>query len=516
MTPAANATSAQSGRIPAVLRQPMTWALAALVVGATIYVSFQAAMAARYEFWTDELFALWAGDPKIPFGQAFAERILTDSNSPLYFSLVWGAQTLAPDALTAIIWLNSLGLAPLLGLTAFLGWRTRAPATTLFVIAGFLAGAPALSYGLEARCYLLSMATCLPMAVLAAGALGERQSGRLEAFIAAGLAVLAAWLHLYGAMFAGAIGAALIAVGLFVTGRPDQTRLGFVFGVAATLGLVAWIILALPMFTGTATDGFWLPFTRASVISGFWNIKQYAVGSTAAAVMGAAFVALALLDRRLRPGAVLIAVTGVLVFALPLIVSFHTVIFAGRYFVVVTPALVALGVFLLRDTLQIAWSGREARAAGLALLGAIFLAAPVLTGHATATWHFATRWDWRGSQAVEAAIPACRAGEVRVLNESLIDPPTMGFDHYVRGRLRLVEPKTAPVRDVADIDCPVYGWAEHYLSENDNREWAQQATAAQALAAFRLTNRTGVPLAIDRRNGGLTLRRAAPGETPAP
>ena len=55
---------------------------------------------------------------------------------------------------------------------------------------------------------------------------------------------------------------------------------------------------------------------------------------------------------------------------------------------------------------------------------------------------------------------------------------------------------------------PIVGWAEHYLALNDDAGWAARVGVPEALAAFHLTNDTGVPLVIERHPGGLVLRKA--------
>jgi hypothetical protein len=107
--------------------------------------------------------------------------------------------------------------------------------------------------------------------------------------------------------------------------------------------------------------------------------------------------------------------------------------------------------------------------AALAALGTVFLAAPVANGAVTADWHFKNRWDWRGIDVIRPRAAQCRAHQVRVLNSSIRN--LYGFEYLLGGALEPINAATAPVRDVSEIDCPIYGWGEHFLGVNDNRYW---------------------------------------------
>jgi hypothetical protein len=369
----------------------------------------------------------------------------------------------------------------------------------------FLVTAPALSYAPEGRAYVLAMAASLNAAFLAASCLAGGPAERRHIIVAALVATVCTWLHVYGALFCGSLGAALILVGLFAVDRGDIVRLGFAFSLSAVAAFAAWIAVAFPMFAKTAATGFWILFTRDEVIGALWTIKAYALGFNSAGIAGAVLIGASLLRPASRPMALVAAITGSLFILLPFVVSLHTVIFLGRYFLVGMPALFVLTMFVVRaHMLALAGEARPGYHHGLALLGMLFLLAPVITGAFTASWHFKTRWDWRGIDVVEPLIGQCPEGQVRVLNTTLWYP---GFGYLLRGRLGYVNAADAPVRDVADINCPVYGWAEHYRSKDDPL-WALSVTVPEALAEFRLTNVRGLPLVLDRHYGGFVLRRA--------
>lgn len=487
-------------------------ALAAFVGALAFLIHFESRVVGDLGYWTDELFSLWASDPDLTAHQAIVGRVLPDTAPPLYISMLWFVRQVIPEGRTAFAVLNGLGAILLLGLTFFFAARARAPALGLWLIAASLVSALGFCYALEGRNYVWVFCASLALGTLA-GAVTTGTKARTLDLVAGGiLAALATWLHLFGAFFAGGLAAALVLTGWLVLKRADVVRLGFAVGLSAIAAMAIWLAFAYRMIATTTTDGFWIVLDRAEIVGIFWIIKQYSVGYTPALAAGAAFMGLALLDRRLRALPALIGLALTTFAVLPFLISLHTPIVQGRYFLVGYPAILALMGFLLRDALVIVRNDRRPSVAlGVAIAGVLFLIAPILTGASTAAWHFSGRWDWRGAAVVERAILTCRAGEVRALNSSMPENPLspfgFGFDEYLKGRLRHPQADVAPLRDVADIDCPVYGWAEHYHPGGD-REWSRQASQAQVLEAFRLTNRTNRALTVDRHNGGLVLRRA--------
>jgi hypothetical protein len=460
-------------------------------------------------FWTDELFSLWAGDPRTPFSKAFAERILPDTNPPLYFSLIHFMRGFIFEGRAAIVLVNAIGLTAILGVLLWRAFAMDMRTTGLLVIAFFLVGAPALCYAPEGRSYVLAMAATTTLAFIGGARVVGAQAIRTDYILAAAFAALSTWLHVYGAIFAGALGAGLVLVGWLIVKRADIVRLGFAAGLGAVGAFVFWIAFAYPMFSKTVTDGFWLPFTPASIIEALWTVKQYTIGLTIAAPLGAGFIAASLWPAHSRAIAALTIITGATFFLIPFLASFHTVIFLGRYVLVGMPAVLTLCLIVLRTHLIVLQRDDDVRWTGwLALAGALFLLAPVVTGASTAAWHFQNRWDWRGMDVIGSRVAACPEKKIRVLNSSIRN--LSGFEYLLAGKLQPIDASKAPIRDVRDIQCPVLGWAEHYLAVNDDRYWADRVGADEALAAFHLTNNSKIALQIDRHPGGLVLRRAEP------
>ena len=84
------------------------WTLALLCVAAALFVAVQVSLHLINDWWSDELFSLWASDTRIPFGSIFPSRILPDSNPPLYFSLLYVIRLLISDDRLATIALNAI------------------------------------------------------------------------------------------------------------------------------------------------------------------------------------------------------------------------------------------------------------------------------------------------------------------------------------------------------------------------------------------------------------------------
>ncbi|RUO97856.1 hypothetical protein [Hyphomicrobium sp.] len=483
--------------------------LAALV----FFVIFEWSAFVRAHLWLDEYFALWAGDPRLPFSKVFYERMLPDTNAPTYFALIYLSQVLTPNEKAAILWLNGIGCVAFLGLLLWISWKKRNLEMGFLAATFFLITAPALSFAIEGRVYFFSMLLTLNAAFLVASCIDEQEVTSRDIVLAAILGALSSWLHVFAALFCGALGAAMIVVGLFIAKRNDFIKFGFVMGGSAVVSFAIWIAFAYPMFSSTVTKGFWLVLDRELITSTLWGVKQFSVGFTWAAPLGALFVAISLLPRATRALATAVIVTGAIFFAVPFILSLRIVILQDRYFLIGIPALMILTLFLLREHLAAVFAenaGRTTYAA--AALGGAFLLAPIVTGPPSAWWHFGSRWDWRGIDVVEPLISSCKEGNVRVLTGGSLTAPDYparlsGFDYLLKNRLSFSDADKEPTRDVADIQCPVYGWAEHYVRHGD-RDWVVNANTQDVLNEFHLTNTSNVPLTIERHPGGLVLRRA--------
>jgi hypothetical protein len=485
----------------------MTWALAALALALVIFAWVQVKVVPGSRFWTDELYTIWASDPRLSAYDSIIDRVLRDTAPPLYISMMWFVRQVVAEGRLPFMVLNAIGAAVFIPLTLVLARRAKAPALGVTIVAAFLTGALALCYASEGRNYFWIFNLSMALGVLVGGVVTGQPVRRFE-YVAAGImGALAVWLHLFGAFFVGALAAALVVVGFLVMKRGDVVRLGLTIGVSALVATAVWLAAAIPMIEHTADTGFWIEFNKAEIVASLWIVKQYTVGLTAMLGVGALVGLLALLDRRMRPMVLIVGLTLAVFAAIPLLVSLRLPIIQGRYFLVGVPALMAMLSFMWRDALMASRAERlPSRRTAVAFLGALFLVSPSITGPATTFWHFAGRWDWRGADVIEPYVEACRGQQIRVLNSSMGDPYGFGFGIYLRGRASFFNAETAPQADVADLRCPVVAWAEHY-HPNLDRTWVNDAPIDQVLAAFHLTNRRNLPLKVERHNGGLTVIR---------
>lgn len=485
---------------------PLIWSGSLFIAALGVFVAFQMQVIPGMGLWYDELFSLWAGDPTISFGEAFATRILPDTNGPIYFSLVYAVQAIGLSDRAAFLVLNYTTVGACLALILARGWRHDMLATALSSVALLLVTAPLLLYAPEGRVYGLVMAMCAVPAFEAGRMMAGGKASRSDLILVAIIGVLAAWLHVFGAIFIGSLAAAMIVVGAFLLRRRDVVIWGFVAGVATSVALVVWLAVAFPLFTGTTA---WIEFHKTWVFDTIWELKNYMIGPMAGAIIAGAFVGFSLIPRHSRPFALAIVISAFLLFAIPMAVSFKMPIFLQRYLLIGFPALLVLCVFLIRSHLVASEGSQGGRQGivrqsivrqGLGVLGALVLVFPILQGVPTARETIRTRGDWVGSQLVLQAANTCPAGEVRA---ETFTPFAFGFDYYLKGALKSVDPSDAPMRDVSRIDCPVFAWGEHL-----GNAVAAEKTVDDVLADFHLTNTTGLPLVLIHHQGGFVLARA--------
>ncbi len=476
--------------------KPLIWSGGFFVVALCAYVAFNMQVVPQLGMWYDELFSVWAGDPTISFGEAFAKRILPDTNGPIYFSLVWIVQSAGLIDRAAFLVINFSIISTLLAFLLKRGWKHGLMATALSATALLLTTAPLLAYGAEGRVYGIVMTLCAVFAFEAGRLLVGDRATKSDMVLAAVFGVLAAWMHVFGALLVGSLATALIVVGAFHLRRRDVVVWGIVAGVATSAALLVWLVFAFPLFTGTTS---WIYFNREWILKAFLELQTYVFGPIAGVLVAAGFIGLSLIPRHSRPIALVIAITGVLYFFIPALVSLKFPVFLGRYLLTGFPAFLVMIVFLIRAHM-LANEGSPSRRQALGMLGCLFLVFPVMQGNPVARERFALRHDWVGSPVVLRAAPHCPEGEIRTETFWPFEP---AFAYYLKGTLRPLEASRAPIRDVSDIACPVFAW-----SEDIGEQIAAARTVGEALRQFRLTNTTGLPLVLHHHRGGFVLARA--------
>jgi hypothetical protein len=108
-------------------------------------------------WWFDELWSLWATDPRMNFNEAVSERIIYDTTPPLYYVVLFLTRRLITDERSAVILLN-LGLIVAFAAAIIVGSRKqRMMPWASIAIGAFLCSGPILRYVIEGRAYLMAM-----------------------------------------------------------------------------------------------------------------------------------------------------------------------------------------------------------------------------------------------------------------------------------------------------------------------------------------------------------------------
>lgn len=457
-----------------------------------VFVAAQVDLWSRNGFWIDEYFSLWASDPALPLTRLLTERILPDTNPPLYFSLLSIIRLVIDDPRSAFLVLNVAAIALTTWYVFARGRAGGAPATALLAIALFLISGPVLYYAPEGRAYLFGLCAAFAIAWSSAQALEQGQREK-DIFSFAVLGALAALSHVFAALFAGAFAAGLLLEAV-VSRRTELLRIALALGVSATVVCGVWLIFALPNMSNVG----WIEFSLASVREALWYVRELTFGHAAIAFSVVAFMAWSARRRTLWPQVRLFVIAMTLFAILPILASFFTPLITGRYWLIGAPAILVFVALALSSEFKAASNGGPpARAAAVtgAFGAALILAASVL-GFANAQTFMMAKPVWRGTQLVAPLLENCPAGSVRVWDNHLYatasGAPTATFVE--------VSEYSAPVTG----DCPVLGWAEHVRLGD---EYLQTASDAELLA---LMNIPAAPaeVRIARHSSGFVVLRA--------
>src|SRR5271166_2137385 len=131
-----------------------TWVVVvSLICIALVFSGELASVSAVSGWWFDDLFSLWASDRTLPFDVAFSERILPDSNPPLYFSILYFVRQLIPDDGMAIIAVN-IGAMIAAAVAVYIpSRRVGLSGLAIAGIAAFVLSGPVLYFAPEGRSY---------------------------------------------------------------------------------------------------------------------------------------------------------------------------------------------------------------------------------------------------------------------------------------------------------------------------------------------------------------------------
>ena len=188
-----------------------TWLNIVFVLGvALLFAREFASVSAISGWWFDDLFSLWASEPTLPFSVVLRERILTDSNPPLYFSLLHLVRQGIPDDGMAVIAVN-IGAIAVAAAAVYI--PSRQAGVSGLAIAGFSAfvlSGPVLYFAAEGRSYVIALSIVFVASWYTALVMSGFPALTLKS--ATILGCLAALTHVYAALFCGSIAAGLLTL----------------------------------------------------------------------------------------------------------------------------------------------------------------------------------------------------------------------------------------------------------------------------------------------------------------
>ena len=470
-------------------------AIFAILGAISVLVAIEQTVIARLnDWWVDELFALWASDRNIGFVELFRTRIAPDSNPPLFFSLLHGTRLLISHDRIAVIALNLTTLVIGAGSILAIAWRSRYRDWVAFSVALFVLGGPLAAYLPEARAYCLAMTASYVAVMLSALAVmdAEHRPGWLPFAI---VGVVAGLSHVFAALLCCSLAAAMIGVELVAgTYRPRASALAL--GVSAIASTFIWMLIWFWLGPGTFAQVNWIPFTAAFV----WESGVGALGLTYGAgwlaVTFGFVVGVALIDRRSRRLAILIAVSAALFIIVPILISFRVPIILTRYWLIGSPLCLAplallIGLWRMKS---------EPAHAPIAAAAALIVISLPLSFWAAADF-VAAKPTWRGIPIVKAQLGTCGPNAIHVLGF------TPGFALITHApATTFVDARTLneSVRTASET-CNILGWSEHYVLRL-GPDFMARATNAELLQLLKLAY-TPDEVAIDRHASGFVVRR---------
>ena len=486
------AISADAG-LPRAVAPISLWPFWALLGGALlVLVATQVMMWPLNGLWLDELFTLEATNPALPFTQNYFEHIAPDTNPPLYPVLLRLVRGIVSDGRAAVMVTASLFLAATMSYIVLTARQAGMLRVGLSLAAAFAMCGPVLSFFPEGRAYFLSM--CIAFATSWAAGLdivtGRRET-RLVAYAALG--ALGALSHIFGAIFAGSLGASLVGYGI-LSRRRDLRDSGLVLGVSASVVFVVWF----STIQGSMGRVSWLEFTVAAVQEAVWYLRTLTIGPAYMLAPLTVLLAYAFWVKQTRPLVIVMGVTFALFAALPLAASFFVPMIVGRYWTVGAPALVLLLVLVAWTLAQ--RSGRNARWAVAATC--LVLAATSSFGVSNALTFVMDKPVWRGAPMGESFGKGCPVGSIR-LSELMVMNGVTQITSLPRETFMDASSAGTPDRAVTDITCPVVGWSEHFYPVDGSIDAMPDSLL---LARLHLTGRPEEVTIIRHRTGYVVFK----------
>ena len=467
----------------------------ALFAVLTIFAVEQSSISAVNGWWADELSSLWASDPHMGFGTVFASRIAPDSNTPIYYSLLYWVRTLVPNDRAAIITLNVAALFCACAIVLTLSVRTGRYLAGFVGVSLFVLSGPELCYVPEGRSYFIALSIVFVASWYTAILLLQTrwQPSLIWPLL---LGISASLTHLFAALACGALAAALLGLSLFQRNR-TLTKHALTLGLTASLVSLIWVLLARDSYGNLG----WITFEPAAIKVAMWEVKHLAFGSRFAALTFGVLVILGLMYKTTRILTIVFMVALALFFTLPILVSFKFPIITGRYWMIGTPLILTMAAFLFSSWRRnLTFPIRpNVPVFGLTFAAAFFVVSCV-GGFIAARESTAMKPIWRGAEVVGPLLHTCHSGSIPVLGQPakyalMSKMPEDIFFSADTSRPQVLLPE--------GNSCAILGWAEHVLHGD---EFLVHASDAELLQILNISAPSGTYVIKRHSSGFVALR----------
>jgi hypothetical protein len=464
-----------------VISDRRSWIVpASLMTVALVFAGELASLSASAGWTGDDLYSLWAADRTVPFNLALSERILPDSNPPLYYSLLYLFRQFISNDRLAVIALNIGAILAAASAVYIPSQRIGLSGLAVAGIAAFALSGPVLFFASEGRAYVSALSIIfVPSWYAALAIIGFPD--QLSFKRAAALGCLAALTHVYAALFCGCLAASLLALAVFF-GRKDLFKPGLALGLSASIVFAAWLTIGIHAVDRIS----WLSFSPSFVLGAASFVTSLALGapilSLMAAVMALALLALAafgILSPISRPLFTAFLIAFFLFVLLPVIASFVQPIIFGRYWVIGAPALPVLFLFAAKLWVLDAPASRASNTVPAGAAALYLLAASIILGSSNARANTEAKPFWSGAAIARPLLGNCQGATVHVYfgKAKNVEWPAgiWSFQNLTGAwstQFKDAQLETTSNLTAASSSCGVLGWAEHAwgwqrLSERD-------------------------------------------------
>ena len=401
---------------PTPIKLPRGLAVLVLVCVALVFTGELASVNAAGGWMLDDLFSLWASAPTVSFDVAFSDRILPDSNPPLYFSLLYFLRRLVPNDGVAVIGLN-IGAIILAAAAVYVpSRRLGLSALALAGLAAFVLSGPVLYFASEGRSYTSALAIVFVTSWYAALAITGFPA-QLSVARSAVLGCLAALTHVYAAIFCGSLAAGLVAVA--ITGRKELLKPGLALGISTSVIFGLWLGVAFDSIENMS----WIVFSVRKVLDAALSVKELALGANFQVLVLAALLAFGLFSSSTRPLFAAFAIAFALFALLPVIVSSVVQpIIVSRYWQIGAAALPVMVIFAARLWVLEGFTGWNGKRLTAAVAASCFLVASSALGFANARHYTSLKPIWRGADVVRPLLSGCAPASVHVYYGNMSRP----------------------------------------------------------------------------------------------